>query len=147
MSVRRWARKLGGRGQSFGATSFVAMTSYSHSNPRAAPLAARLDHAHARPRAAGFFRLPVAAAQRRDDALAAAERSVDDREAGERPLPLANRPVFLEQAHHPVGALDAREAVAFYLPAVAQAEGDRVGLRLRFELSAAQQEGFGADLA
>src|SRR5690349_23709775 len=115
MSVRTWARKPGGRGQSFGATSFVAMASCSHSNQRAA-LAARFDHAHARPCAARFFRLPVAAAQCRDDALAAAERSVDDRETGERPLPLANRAVFFEQAHDSAGALDAREAVAFHLP-------------------------------
>src|ERR1043165_4796023 len=97
MSVRTWARKPGGRGQSFGATSFVAMASCSHSNPRAEALAARFDHAHARPCAARFFRLPVAAAQRRDDALAAAQRSVDDCEAGEGPLPLAGRSVRSEE--------------------------------------------------
>src|SRR3954469_17859155 len=96
------------------------------SNPRArlctGSSAACFDHAHARPRAPRFFRLPVAAAERRDDAFTAAQCPVDDGEPGERSLLLADRAVLLEQAPPPVGTFQAREAILFELPAVAQAE-------------------------
>src|SRR4030095_16453272 len=93
-----------------------------------------LDDTHARPRASRLFRLPVAATQRGDHALAAAQRTFEHGKPDTRTLLLTDRSVFLEEAEHAIGAFQAGEARPLELPGVAQAERDRLGLRLAFEL-------------
>src|SRR4051812_2841272 len=130
----------------FGCGVPVANARLMVSNPSAGRSAARFDHAYARPCTARFFRLPVAAAERRYDALTAKEGPVDHGKPGERALPLADRAVLLEQAQYAVGTLEPREAISFELPAVAQAESDRIRRGLAFELRAAQHKGLRAHL-
>src|SRR3954467_1047294 len=141
------AQKLGQLRDAAGSLAgLVQDMAHAVSNPRAGQSAARFDHAYARPCTARFFGLPVAAAERRDDALTAKEGPVDHGKPGERALTLADRAVLLEQAQNAVGTFESREAVSFKLPAVAQAESDRIGGGLAFELRAAQHKGLRAHL-
>src|SRR5262245_66092651 len=84
---------------------------------RLAP-ASSFDDAHARPGTSRFLRLPITAAQRRDHAFAAAQRSLHDGEPRKGPLPFADASVLLEQAEYSVRAFEAGEASLFDLPGI-----------------------------